>query len=105
MSGDIVGVDSANKTGTEQGKFHHNVHLFAHLQDGLIIRPQLLDVDVHINPATILLMGRNGGVDKLHPQHTILNCGKQVGQWVGFSPIATGESGVGNIRIKIGECL
>ena len=58
-----------------------------------------------INPATILLMGRNGGVDKLHAQHAILNRGKQVGQRIGRNTVPAGENGVGNIGINIGEGL
>jgi hypothetical protein len=48
-------------------------------------------------------MGLNGGVDKLHAQHTILNRRKQVGQRVGRNTIPAGKNGIGNIRINIGE--
>jgi hypothetical protein len=50
-------------------------------------------------------MGRNGCVDKLHTQHTILNRGKQVGQRVGHNTVPAGEHGVGNIGINVGKCL
>ena len=58
-----------------------------------------------IDPATVLLMGRNGGVDKLHTQHAILNRRKQVGQRVGLNTIPASENGVGNIGIDISEGL
>jgi hypothetical protein len=32
MSGDVIGVNAADRSGTKQGKFHHGIHLFAHIQ-------------------------------------------------------------------------
>ena len=50
-------------------------------------------------------MGRDGGVDKLHTQHTILNPGKRVGQRVGHHTVPASEYGIGNIGIDIGKSL
>ena len=47
-------------------------------------------------------MGRDGGVDKLHAQHAILNGGKYVGQRVGRNTIPAGENGVDN-AVQLGE--
>jgi hypothetical protein len=58
-----------------------------------------------INPATALLMRYNGGIDKLHTLHAILNGRKLQSQRVSGNAIPAGENGIGNIGIQVGECL